>query len=186
VRFHLRPWLRPSLLVILVFLSAGARAGAESLSSFLLAALGGVGGSTDVKPGQGYGNPGFEVDFGHFADPQTLVAVHAGQLNFSSKPSFGALTNAKLSYADIGAEYRFQESYYESGIYLGLGAYRLSGNAAGGGSSAQTAVGGALGITGEFRFNRSLGLLIELSGHYVDFRSQRVFVMAEAGVALHF
>jgi hypothetical protein len=177
---------RVAVVAALVLVGFGARARADSADSFMVGVLGGVGGSPDVKPGQSYGNPGFQIDLGYFTEPQQLVAVHLGSLDLSSKPTFGSLDNAKLTYANIGGEYRFQESYYESGIFIGLGAYRLNGNGANGGSTSTTAVGGAFGITGEFKFTKQFGFLVEFSAHYVDFRDQHVFVMGHGGLSFHF
>ena len=182
-QFRLSP--RVALVAALVLLSFGARAGADSTSSFMVGLLGGIGGSPDVKPGQSYGNPGIQLDLGYFTEPQQLVGVHIGELDLSSKPTFGSLENAKLTYANVGGEYRFQESYYESGIFIGLGAYRLAGTGSNG-SNSTTAVGGAFGITGEFKFTKSFGFLVDLSAHYVDFRNQHVFVMGHGGLSYHF
>jgi hypothetical protein len=185
------PRLRPGLVLTLALfllapLAPTAALRAEDLSNFMVAALGGIGGSTDAKPGRYYANPGFQLDLVRVAEEQTLIGVKVGHLALDGKPFFGPLQNADLNYATIGGEYRYQESYYESGIYLGIGGYRLGGKLLDGTSHHETAVGGTLGITGEFKINRSFGVLLEISGHYVDFKDQKIFAMAHGGIAFHF
>jgi hypothetical protein len=180
---RLRSRLLPMLALCLL---APAALRAEELSNFMVAALGGIGGSTDARPGRYYGNPGFQLDLARLVEPQTLVGIHVGHLALDGKPFFGPLHGADLTYANVGGEYRYQESYYESGIFIGIGAYRLGGRLADGTSHNETAVGGTLGITGEFKINRAFGVLIEISGHYVDFKDQKVFAMAHGGLSFHF
>ena len=86
----------------------------------------------------------------------------------------------------IGGEYRFPESYYESGVYIGLGGYRLEGEDAGGRSREDTSIGAVIGFTGEFRVNRVMSILVELSGHYADLEEAQAFGMAHAGLSFHF
>src|SRR5262249_22128604 len=161
-----RTRLVPMLALCLLAPAAALRA--EELSNFMVAALGGVGGSPDAKPGRSYTNPTFQLDLVRQVESQTLVGFHVGHLALDAKPFFGPLHNAALTYADVGGEYRYQESYYQSGIFIGIGAYRLNGHLMDGTSHHETAVGGTLGITGEFKINRAFGVLIEISGHYAD------------------
>jgi hypothetical protein len=149
--------------------------------------LGCVGGSSDVDPGSDFGNHGFQVNFGLVTEPRTVLSLRVGRLSLDRKPTFGSLIHADLTYADIGGEYRFDETYYQSGVYFALGAYRLNGKRAFDGSSRdQTTIGGALGLTGEFPLNSHFGILLELSGHYTPLNEAKIFAMGHAGVAFHF
>jgi hypothetical protein len=160
---------------------------AQELYTYTVGVLGGVGGSYDVDPGSDYGNHGFQVNFGLVTEPRTVLNLRVGRLSLDRKPLFGSLTDASLTYADIGGEYRFDETYYQSGVYIALGAYRLNGKRAFDGSSRdQTAVGGAIGLTGEFPINSHFGILLELSGHYTTLSEAKLFAMGHAGVAFHF
>jgi hypothetical protein len=176
---------RLALLVAVLALPTAARA--QDHYTFSAAVLGGVGGSPDVD-GANYGNGGFQVNLGLVTEPRTILGLRVGRFSINRPNPFGSLTDAGLSYATIGGEYRFRESYYDSGIYLALGAYRLSGRDADGTSRDRTAAGAALGLTGEFPITRRLGVLVELSGHYADFRRENVqfFAMGHAGVVWHF
>jgi hypothetical protein len=160
---------------------------AQELYTYTVGVLGGVGGSPDADPGSDLGNHGFQVNLGLVTEPKTVLSLRVGRLSLDRKSDFGSLTGANLTYADIGGEYRFNETYYQSGVYIALGAYRLQGKRAFDGSRReQTAVGAALGLTGEFPINSHFGILIELSGHYTPLKEANTFAMGHAGVAFHF
>jgi hypothetical protein len=160
---------------------------AQELYTYTVGVLGGVGGSSDVDPGSDFGNHGYQFNFGLVTEPRTVLDLRVGRLGLDRKPAFGSLTDADLTYATLGGEYRFDETYYQSGVYFALGAYRLNGKRAFDGSSRdQTTLGGAIGLTGEFPINSHFGVLVELSGHYTLLNEAKIFAMAHAGVAFHF
>lgn len=175
------------LVLFAALLALPVAARAQDHYTFSAAVLGGIGGSPDVD-GANYGNSGFQVNLGLVTEPRTILGLRLGHLGLSRPNPFGSLADAGLSYATLGGEYRFRETYYDSGIYLALGAYRLSGTDAFGTSRDRTAAGASLGFTGEFPITRQLGVLVELSGHYADFRREGVqfFGMGHAGVIWHF
>jgi len=159
---------------------------AQETYSFTVAGLGGVGGSPDAEPGDDLSNTGYQVNLGMVTDARTHVAVRVGQLGLDKDEFFGSLRDAELTYATFAGEYRFNEGWYDSGVYLGLGGYRLEGLDFGGRDSEDTAIGLALGFTGEFKVNQWLGVLLELSGHWADFDESQIFGMAHGGLAVHF
>ena len=175
--------LRLALLAAL-FLLPGA-ASAQELYTFTAGLLGGIGGSVDAEPGDGLDNTGFQLNLTMVTEPRTHVGFRLGQLSLDSEDRFGSLSDAELSYVTVAGEYRFPQSYYESGIYIGLGGYRLEGNR-GSDDEQDTAVGLNLGVTGEFDVTPWLGILIELSGHYADLDEAQFFGMGHAGIAIHF
>jgi hypothetical protein len=168
-----------------LFLLPGTARAAEQYT-YSIGALGGIGGSWDVDPGSAFTNQGFQLNLAMVSEPHTLVGFRLGKLNLDKKDQFGTLHDAGLTYLTVAGEYRFQESYYDSGVYLGLGGYRLSGTRADGRSRDQTSVGLAVGITAEFPINRWFALLVEASGHYVDLDEANLFGMAHGGIAFHF
>lgn len=175
--------LRLALTAALLLLPGAARA--QELYTFTAGLLGGVGGSFDAEPGDDLGNTGFQINLTMVTEPRTHVGFRLGQLGLDSEERFGSLSDAELSYVTVAGEYRFPQTYYESGLYLGLGGYRLEGSRFGQGEE-DTAVGLTLGVTGEFKVTRWLGVLVELSGHYADFDEAQLFGMGHAGVAIHF
>ncbi|HTQ81508.1 MAG TPA: hypothetical protein VMM92_16030 [Thermoanaerobaculia bacterium] len=174
------------LIVLGVWLALPATVEAQELYTYTVGVLGGVGGSYDVDPGSSYGNHGFQINLGLVTEPKTVLGLRVGRLSLNDKPTFGSLTNADLTFADIAGEYRFDETYYQSGVYLGLGAYRLRGKRDGLFEREQTAVGGVLGLTGEFPLNSHFGIILDLAGHYTPLDEAKIFVTGNAGVAFHF
>jgi hypothetical protein len=173
-----------ALLAGLLLFAGAARA--EEPYSFSVGVLGNVGGSLDAEPGDDLSNTGYQVNLAMVTESQTQVGVRVGQLGLDADEFFGSLTDADLTYVTIGGEYRFDETWYDSGIYLALGGYRLEGTDFLGSDSRDTSLGLAVGVTGEFKVNRWLGVLLELSGHYVDFEEAQIFGMGHGGVTVHF
>lgn len=183
---------RPRIVVVTSFLVVGLAvllvaptASAQELYSFSASAMAGIGGSIDADPGDGIEHSTFQLGAAILTEPQTFVGLRYGQIGFDDEP-VGALFDADLSYLTLSGEYKFDESFYEAGIYIGLGGYRLEGTRAGGDSDDETAVGLSLGATGEFPINRRLGVLVELSGHYTDLEETQFFAMGHAGLVFHF
>ncbi|HYU31870.1 MAG TPA: hypothetical protein VEW48_06880 [Thermoanaerobaculia bacterium] len=173
-----------ALLAGLLLFSGAARA--QELYTFSVAALGNIGGSVDADPGDSLTNTGYQLNLAMVTDPRTLVAVRLGRLGLDADEFFGSLTDADLTYVTVGGEYRYDESWYDSGLYLALGGYRLEGTGQDGRDSKDSALGLSVGATAEFKVNRWLAVLLELSGHYVDFDEENFFGMGQGGVVVHF
>jgi hypothetical protein len=170
----------------LLLLPRAGEAQSQELYTFTVGLLGGAGGSVDVDRGDDLGNTGAQLNLDMVTDLRTHVALRLGKLDLDTDEGFGSLSEAELTYATIAGEYKWRETYYTSGVYLGLGAYELEGTGAGGGVESDTAPGAVLGVTGEFQLHRRVGLLVELSGHWADFEEANVFAMGHAGLAIHF
>jgi hypothetical protein len=179
--------LRRSLLQFVLFalLVAGSAGGAvaQDRYPFRVSAFAGVGGAVDDDDGNSLGNGSYQLGFSWISDTDVLVGVRAGQISFDEGPS-GRL-GSDLTYATIGGEYLFNEGYYTSGIYLGLGWYALDDDELPEFPS-QDAVGLALGVTGDFRLAERFSILLELSGHYTDLDDADLLAMGHVGVAFRF
>lgn len=173
------------LVLSVALLLAPACVGAQELYTYTIGALGGIGGSLDADPGKGFDNTGLQLNLSMITERNTMAGLRVGRLPLDSDDSFGSFQDAELSYITVGGEYRFQQSYYDSGVFLSLGGYRLDGTR-GGKDDEETSAGLSIGFTGEFRINRWLGVLVELSGHYVDFDEEQLFGMAHGGLSFHF
>jgi hypothetical protein len=161
---------------------AGARAQEDQpLEASLLVS---AGGSID-EDSAGLGNSGFQLGLSLRVDRRTKVGARYGEIGYGAGDRVGTVFNPTFSYLTIGGEYSFSEGYYESGIYLALGAYRLEGTELGQSVSDST-VGLALGVTGEFEITRRLGFVLEASGHFADFAAARYFITFHGGLAYHF
>ncbi len=171
------------LLAALLLLPGAARA--QEDYTFTVGVLGGIGGSLDAEPGDDLANTGFQLNLSMVTEPRTLVGLRLGNLALDADDRFGTLTDAELSYVTVAGEYRFAEAWYESGLYAGLGGYRVEGTR-GGKDQTDTALGLTVGVTGEFTITRWLALQVELSGHYVDLDESQLFAMGHGGFAIHF
>lgn len=184
----LRPRILPAVVAAALLAAALApgAARAQETYTFTVGALGGIGGSVDADPGDELDNTGFQLDLGMVIEPQNHLVLRLGRHDLDSGGRFEDLTNAELTYATIGGEYKYRHDYYDSGIYLALGGYRLEGDRPAGGSTDETAIGLALGVTGEFPVRRWLGVQVELSGHYADFDRANLFALGHVGLVVHF
>lgn len=173
-----------TLLGALLLLSPAAGR-AQDLYNYAVDVLGTLGGSPDADPGNSLTNRGYQLNVLLVTEPRTLVGLRAGKLSLDKDGDFNDLRDAKLSYASIGGEYRALTSAYESGVFLGIGGYRIEGNTANR-STSNTSWGLSVGVTSEFFITRRFGILLELSGHYTDLKEAQFFVMGHGGVAVHF
>jgi hypothetical protein len=175
------------LALALACLLVPAAVRAQEQYTFTVGLLGNLGGSLDADVGDSLENTGYQLNLTMVTESRTHVGLRAGKLGLDDKGLFGSLADAELTYATLGGEYRFRQTFNESGFYLGLGGYRLQGVDGFGEDREKTSLGLAVGVTGEFPIRRWLGLLFELSGHYVvDFDEAQFFAIGQGGVAIHF
>ena len=181
-------WLAVAALLALGALAtAPARAAEPYVMS--IGVLGGIGGPLDAdEPNPGTGQRSLQLQIGLVTEPRTLLELRVGRLDFGEGDQLGDFFEPQLDYVTISGEYRFYRNWYDSGIFLGLGGYRLSGLVGGplGRDDDDTAVGLTAGVTGEFEITTHFSLLGEISGHYVDLDESPLFAAALAGVNVRF
>ena len=131
------------------------------------------------------GNPTLQLAFAFRTEGRAYVGFRLGTADFGSA-ALNELTDSSLLYVSAAGEYRFRESYYESGVFLGLGLYSLDGTNPLGESVDDTSVGLVLGFTGDFKINPRFSILLELSGHFTSLDGARAFGTGLAGIAYHF
>jgi len=174
------------LLALLLTSAAAPQAAADELYLYSVSALGGIGGSIDADPGGNLTNTGFQLGISYLTEPSTRVGVRVGEIGLGDGEAFNDLFDADLTYATVAGEYLFSEPYYDSWVYVGLGAYEVDGVPLFGDDASESALGGVIGVTGEFYLTQRLDFLVEFSGHYVDFDQSQLFTMGHAGLAFHF
>ncbi len=174
------------LLLIFGLLLLPGAAGAQELYNYTVGVFGAVGGSIDADPGDDLSNTGVQVNLGLVTESRTHLVLRAGRLALDKDEFFGSLTGAEMTYATIGGEYRVPETFFDSGLYVALGGYRLEGTGFSGRDERDTSWGIAVGATGELPIRRWLGIQVEISGHYVDFDEAQFFAMGHGGVVFHF
>lgn len=144
----------------------------------------GLGGSFDEDQA-GLGNSGYQLGLSLGVARRTKVGVRIGEIGYDAGDFISNVRQPTFSYVTVSGEYTFSERYYESGIYLGLGAYQLEGRV-GNQAFDDSTLGLVLGVTGEFEITRRLGLVLEGAGHLADFGVARYFITFHGGLAYHF
>jgi len=164
---------------------APATVQAQDHYTYTLSGLGGIGGSLDAD-NAGLGNQSFGLGLSLLREDRVHIGLRLVKVDFDSQEQIGSLGDVSLQYLTAGGEYRFLESFYESGLFLGLGVYELEGLNSDGLRQSETSVGLVLGVTGEFEINRRLGFLLEFMGHVTNLDNSNLFATGHAGIAAHF
>lgn len=170
--------------VLCLLSSLAGGVGAQELYNFTFSALGSLGGTIDADPDPGFSNTGFQLGASLVTESRVHGALRLGVLDFGDE-FVNELTNVDLSYATVTGEYYYHEGWYESGLIFGLGAYQLEGLNSLGETEDETAFGITGGVNGLFELTRRFSLVVEVTGHWVDFDDSNVFLMANAGLAFH-
>ena len=180
------------LAAIAVFSLAAAPVSAQEPYRYTVSILGGIGGSIDESDA-GLDNTGFQLGLGLLTESRTHLVLRVGSISFDETDSLSGLVDPSWSYITVAGEYRYSESYYESGMFAGLGAYRVEGTrfstvdeVTTAVNDEDTAIGLHLGVTGEFDIIKSTSILAELSVHYVFSDVAEIFATAHVGVVFHF
>lgn len=154
------------------------------LNTYTLSIMGGLGGSIDEDE-SGFDNSAFQLGFSSINERSVKLGARVGSIG--SIDRLGNLFDADLTYATIAGEYLFGEAGYQSGMFLGLGVYRLEGSRLFTGEEiSTTTVGLTGGVTGEFDISRRVGILAELSFHGLTQGEAEFFVNGLVGVAIYF
>jgi hypothetical protein len=167
------------------FFGGSAAARAQDLYSVQINLFGGAGGSHDAEPGDGFGNQALELGVLVPTEVGTAVGVRIGRLTFDE--TFDRFDpDAKLEYVTIGGEYRTHEGFYTSGLFLGLGGYRLDGSTPSRREEQDEAFGLAFGVTADFPLTRHFSVGLQLTAHYIDFDNQQLFATGLGGISVRF
>jgi hypothetical protein len=90
----------------------------------------------------------------------------------------------------VAVSYSLFEGFYTSGIFAGVGGYRIRPTAPALEFAAfqdrhETAVGFHAGVDGNFRIHKNVSLIARLTFHGILSQSKRSLLSASAGVAIH-
>jgi hypothetical protein len=165
---------------------AGSAVEAQQLHTFTASASGIIGGPFDADgEDPGLDHTGYQLAFSWSTWDNTRVGVRAARLAFSDE-LVDDVFDPDLTFVTVAGEYHFNESFYRSGLYLGLGLYQMEG-LVGAETQDDAAIGLVLGATGDFPMTERLSIIVEISGHYADLDlGARFFGFLTAGVAFHF
>lgn len=174
-----------ALLVVPALLLGAAPARAIEPYLLKVSLLGGVGGPIDAsEPDPGLSNRSLQLNLGLLTEPHQMLQFRLGRLDFNGEDRIGDTLSPQLTYASLSGEYVVERSYYDSGLFLGLGAYRLSGDDLAGRSHEHTTIGGTLGADADFELNRWFSIVGELALHWAQFDGATFFATAQGGVAV--
>lgn len=165
-------------LAAVVLMPAQALAQGRASNSYLAGFSVGIGGASDSEPDSGFDNTSFQGLFSVRIDNTSLWGVRLGQIDMDFEGGGGG----ELLYLTVAGEYLYQGNFYESGLFIGLGAYDLSVD----GAEDGTALGINLGVTGYFPVTENWSIVTELSGHYADLDEMQFFGMVHVGAAWRF
>ena len=164
-----------------------AAASAQSEPIYRGALMGGLGGSFLSDGSHSPDHSMLQATFGVLTDEHTFTVVRAGRLSFGNDEIVGERLNPDLEYVNVAGEYRALSRSYTWGLFVGLGAYRLTGDpVVAGGRRSETDLGLALGVNGDFDFTRHFGLAVEFAAHYVFFDKADLYGVGLVGLAIHF
>lgn len=173
--------------LFLCLLAPALPAAAQDRYTYTVGVLGGVGGSLDSDDFNEAEGSSFQLNLGMVTNARTHVVVRFGRVDLDTDGGFEGLDNAELEYTNIAGEYKFDQGYYDFGMYLGLGAYKLKGDPRPGAVDGETALGGVFGIDGDFDITRHISFVAEGAAHYGFFDEySKLFLTAGAGIAIHF
>ena len=164
------------LATVLLLLAGAGTAAAQERYSYTVALSPTIGGSFS----EGADNGGVQAAFFWRTQPRTAVGIRLGSIGLSGD-QVGDLASPTFRYVTIAGEYRFQELYYQSGVFFGLGLYQL-----GNGVDSEQGPGLTLGVSGDFPINERLSVIVELAGHYADIDAAGTYASVHAGVAYQF
>ena len=175
----------PALLAVCLALLLPAAGAGQEPRNFSAALLLGAGGSPDSEDSE-YGNGSYQLGFSFLTDIKTRLWVRYGEIDFGGEGFDRIAQDGELTYLTVAGEYRFPETYYESGLFAGLGFYDLAGRDLFGVARGGSGIGANLGVTGDFRITDRFSVLAELAGHFADLEEASVFVTGHVGVAFNF
>ena len=174
-----RPACRSVVLLLagaLLLLAGAGAASAQERYSYTVTLSPSIGGSFS----EGTDSGGVQAAFSWRTQPRTAVGIRLGSIGLGGD-QVGSLVSPTFRYVTISGEYRFQELYYQSGVFFGLGLYQL-----GDGVDSEEGPGLTLGVSGDFPINERFSVVIELSGHYADIDAASTYAAVHAGVAYQF
>jgi hypothetical protein len=148
--------------------------------------LGGLGGSFLSEGKHDPDHSVLQASLGILTDDRTFTVFRVGKIGFGDQEIVAGRSGAELEYVNVAGEYRLPSRAYTWGFFLGVGGYRLTGDALTTTSRRETALGLALGVEGDFDLTRHLGLAVEFGGHYVFFDEADLYGVGLVGLAIHF
>ena len=203
----MRSWKKWSLLTVAVFLTAAsARAqifGPGTSSLFGISAT--YGSVNDVSHSfdlSGFKPSEWTVSFDYRIEHTALLRLTYGSMwseqSLSGQtvttpdgPLFIPSAKEHVNYITADISYLYSGGFYTGGIFGGIGGYQYKPDPMPPGFEAyqdpnQKYFGFNLGLDGEFRVTKIIGIVLRLQWHYINAHPRREFFNADAGLVARF
>ena len=115
---------------------------------------------------------------------------NAGKLVLGGPPLLLPDLRVGMDAATLGVSYTFFEGFYTSGMFGGIGGYRIRPEKVASdfqpyADAAETAFGFHVGVDGDFRIAKPVSVILRLTFHGILSQSKRSLLVAAAGIAIH-
>jgi hypothetical protein len=109
---------------------------------------------------------------------ESHVLLRASYVNIKTTGDNTPDLKVGMDAATLGVSYTFFEGFYTSGMFGGIGGYRIR-------PEAETAFGFHVGVDGDFRIAKPVSVILRLTFHGILSQSRRTLLVAAAGIAIH-
>jgi len=170
-------------LIALTLMVATSGAVAAQAPIFSFALSGGMAGSFDEDTG--FSNTTFQARFAVETAQNQFLAIRLGRMDFADA-SLSLVTEATIDYLTIAGEYLFSEGNYESGFFMGLGLYDMTGVRPDNTSGDEGTIGLVAGAVGEFDMSERWFFYGEAAFHYINLEAAQMFADIQVGLGFRF
>lgn len=184
--------MKKTLLLLVVALSALPAAAQYSEFGFVLGGskrlisqtdeMQGIGISDDFK----FGNSVKELYYSIKLDDYSRFKIKLGQITapgaFKVNGARVDVAKADTDHIDGIVDYRFSEPFGSTGLWAGVGLYRIQAPD----QQEETNYGFSGGVNGDFPLSRRYGVVVEAAYHWVNFHYKPRYVTLGAGLRISF
>ncbi|HUP63504.1 MAG TPA: outer membrane beta-barrel protein [Thermoanaerobaculia bacterium] len=138
-----------------------------------------------------FSNTSVDLYWGISLDEDTTLKLKAGSIEtevaegFRTDPNGDLLRNdveGEVQHLDASVEYRFSEAYGKTGLFGGVGLYRLSGE----GIKSTQSFGWHIGINADFPMTRRYGFVVESAYHWTRAAHRPGYLTVGGGLRIAF
>jgi hypothetical protein len=173
---------RVGLIALTMLVTTSVAASAQT-SIFSVALSGGLAGSFDED--SGFSNATFQARFAFETAQHQFLSVRLGRMDFTGE-SLSLVNDATIDYVTVAGEYLFTEGNYESGFFMGLGLYDLTGSNNNLEAADEGTVGLLFGAVGEFDVAERWFIYGEAAFHYINLDVAQMFADIQVGLGFRF
>ena len=173
---------RVGLIALTLLVITSAAASAQG-SVFSVALSGGLAGSFDEE--SGFSNTTFQARFAFETAQNQFLSIRLGRMDFAGE-SLSLVNDPTIDYVTVAGEYLFSEGNYESGFFMGLGLYDLTGMDNNLASADEGTVGLIFGAVGEFDVAERWFIYGEAAFHYINLDAAQMFADLQVGLGFRF